>query len=474
MSTYNRVVAADSTASLAPTVRTRLATEMADPATEVGGSLSGTFAPRLTSAASLKQIMAEGTYSGAIQVIGDSTGVGATRWPYRLSQSIAADHLAYTVIFRDWDGTAQDYAAPVTIQTGTAGPRYLDCVSGSSAAGLDNDAAPHLTGTIDVRVKVAMDDWTPANPFGTTILVSEGGGTGAWGWSLGVNSGGVPKMFYSTDGTALSEMAANAVLGFTDGSTNWLRCVFTPNDGAGNRVAKFYKSVDGVAWTQVGTTITTVGAVTLFDAIAAGSRYQIAEVGTSAFGGYKIYEVDVRDGVAGASIVPILPDLWGYYGSGTRMLIVGAPTLTVVNGSQSGANIAILNDATRRKMLLPNYGQVLTILSTSHNETRADGGTFAARYAEWVTDTRTRHPGAGMLAITQNPETSAAVYWVEHGRRRLALMGFGKTLGIDVLDTYRAFIDYGAWDPGLMGDAVHPNAAGSDLLRDTIKAAIFA
>jgi len=43
VSTYNRVVAADSTASLAPTVRARLATEMADPTSEVGASLSGTF-----------------------------------------------------------------------------------------------------------------------------------------------------------------------------------------------------------------------------------------------------------------------------------------------------------------------------------------------------------------------------------------------------------------------------------------------
>jgi len=47
VSTYNRVVAADETASLAPTVRARLATEMADPASEVGASLSDTFAPKL-------------------------------------------------------------------------------------------------------------------------------------------------------------------------------------------------------------------------------------------------------------------------------------------------------------------------------------------------------------------------------------------------------------------------------------------
>ena len=43
MSTYNRVVAADENASLAPAVRARLATEMADPTSTVGASLSGTF-----------------------------------------------------------------------------------------------------------------------------------------------------------------------------------------------------------------------------------------------------------------------------------------------------------------------------------------------------------------------------------------------------------------------------------------------
>ena len=44
MSTYNRVVAADETASLAPTVRARLATEMADPTSEVGAAGAATFA----------------------------------------------------------------------------------------------------------------------------------------------------------------------------------------------------------------------------------------------------------------------------------------------------------------------------------------------------------------------------------------------------------------------------------------------
>jgi len=46
VSTYNRVVAADENASLAPTARARLATEMADPTSEVGASLSDTFVTR--------------------------------------------------------------------------------------------------------------------------------------------------------------------------------------------------------------------------------------------------------------------------------------------------------------------------------------------------------------------------------------------------------------------------------------------
>ena len=46
MSTYNRVVAADSSASLAPTVRERLATELADSASEIGGAALDTYIPR--------------------------------------------------------------------------------------------------------------------------------------------------------------------------------------------------------------------------------------------------------------------------------------------------------------------------------------------------------------------------------------------------------------------------------------------
>ena len=77
MSTYNRVVAADSSASLAPTVRERLATEMADPASTVGASLAGTFGPLPSGTPTVGQVPVVSTVSPLALGWDDGTG-GAT------------------------------------------------------------------------------------------------------------------------------------------------------------------------------------------------------------------------------------------------------------------------------------------------------------------------------------------------------------------------------------------------------------
>ena len=63
MSTFNRVVAADETASLAPKIRARLATEMADPTSEVGASLSDTFGPLPSGTPTVGQVPVVSTVS---------------------------------------------------------------------------------------------------------------------------------------------------------------------------------------------------------------------------------------------------------------------------------------------------------------------------------------------------------------------------------------------------------------------------
>ena len=251
--------------------------------------------------------------------------------------------------------------------------------------------------------------------------------------------------------------------------------MFTPDDGASQNVAKFYKSTDGITWTQIGSTVTTAGAVVLKDWITAGTYsyllggFQACSNVTS----FRIHEVDIRNGENGPSVVPRLPDGWGAFGAFVTCPMVGAPVLTVVNGARPGATIAYLDDATRRPRITPDYGQSLTILASSHNETRKTGRSWYAAYAAWVTNVRGRL-GTGIVALTQNPQRPAAIYPIEHARRRLDLAGFAKVLGIDVIDTYAAFLAHTGWETDYMADDVHPNATGANVIRDRIKAAFDA
>jgi hypothetical protein len=229
----------------------------------------------------------------------------------------------------------------------------------------------HLSGTIDVRIKVTAPDWTPAT---ARMLVGQMGLSGTRSWALCLSTAGLPQIMYSADGAAISMMSNSSVTGLADGATKWVRALFTPNDGAGNRVLKCYLSDDGLTWTQLGTTVTTAGAVALFNA-ATEDPYSGFGLGGTAVGAYQpwigqIHEVDIRDGQDGPPVAPRLPDLWSRIVTGTPTVsapTVGAPVLTIVNGSHPGGNIAYLGDATRLPKMTPDYGQALVLTSSSHN-----------------------------------------------------------------------------------------------------------
>jgi hypothetical protein len=138
------------------------------------------------------------------------------------------------------DGTASNYA-----------------LSGDSAA-------LSITGDIDIKVKMAMTDWTPTAiqaPIGkwsTTINRS---------YYLFVNTDGTIGFSHSTTGAAITILTATSTVAPTvsDGDTLWVRATMDVDDGASQRVNKFYTSTDGTSWTQLGTTITTAGATSIFD-----------------------------------------------------------------------------------------------------------------------------------------------------------------------------------------------------------------
>ncbi len=187
----------------------------------------------------------------------------------------------------------------------------------------------------------------------------------------------------------------------------------------------------------------------------------------------RIYEVEIRDGLGGPIMAPVLPDLWNQFSSASAYS-VGAPILTVVNGSVAGAGLSYLADSTRVKKLTPDCGQEVVFLSCSHNDGMRYGRDYVGAYKSWVAGVKNRLPGASIVALTQNPQTDAATYPSAHAARRRNIISAAQDSGIGAIDVAAAFLDVGTWESSLMADAVHPNSSGSDLWADLVAAFIRA
>lgn len=421
----------------------------------------------ITALGPIKQALTSATRSAAIQVLGDSTGNDGNEWVAQLSSLLATAYPAWTVHRRLWDDTTQAYGAPTVVSTGTAGARYMDCSTGSSTRQMPLAVSPNITGQIDARIKLTMADWTPsaqANVMGRT------GGSGSRGWYVAINSSGLLVFVYSVDGTALVSVFGSSP-GFADGSTNWIRVVFTPDDGAGNKTTAFYKSTDGITWTQVGSTVTTAGTVTLHDA---GVGFEIGgTVGGIGNTGMFVHEVAIHATTGTPSLVPALPDLWPSFGTGAAQ-VVGAPILTFVNGSQPGAGISYLGDSTRLPKMTPDFGQLVTFLSDSHNESNSVGRSWIASYDTWRAAVLARLQAAPTITILQNPESSGSTWYREHNLRQLDLRGYAATHGLGLVNVYDAFLANTTWATDWMVDSIHPNTAGSTVWAQLVKTAFDA
>ena len=101
-------------------------------------------------------------------------------------------------------------------------------------------------GDIDLAVKVAMDDWTPA---GANVLFSKLANVGQYCWDFFINSSGTLGLATSSNGTAYTTGTSTVAVSATNGSIKWVRVTRVANTG----VIIFYTSDDGVTWTQLGT-----------------------------------------------------------------------------------------------------------------------------------------------------------------------------------------------------------------------------
>lgn|SRR5512139_148895 len=168
-----------------------------------------------------------------------------------------------------------------------------DYVSTPDAAALD------ITGDIDLRVRVAMDDWTPAAE--STLIAKYTASGNQRSYALAVTAAGALIFRWSEDGTVEKSETSSAATGFTDGSTHWVRATLDADVGGTDATVTFYTSEDGSTWTALGAAQANGATTSIFASTA------VLELGAQTGGTVnrlagKIFRAQVLSGIGGTSV----------------------------------------------------------------------------------------------------------------------------------------------------------------------------
>jgi hypothetical protein len=184
-----------------------------------------------------------------------------------------------------------------------------------------DSAAASITGDIDIRVNVALDDWTPAT---IQVLVSKVSVAQA-GYCFSVDAAGVLGFRINTAG-ALDGGSSTAVPGFADGTAHWVRVTKSVATGT----VTYYTSDDGVTWAQLG--LARAGAVTPFtdntlDLDVGRNGYNAAQVCAG-----RVHRAEIFNGINGAKVVNLDPN---DHVSGSTWPASGTNEVWTINGTAS-------------------------------------------------------------------------------------------------------------------------------------------
>jgi len=180
---------------------------------------------------------------------------------------------------------------------------YLPGVAGNYAS--TPDSVPNsITGDIDIRVRVALDDWTPA---ASNVLASKYVPVGNYGFIFRViaTTGGL-QLLWTEDGTNSITKTSTASPTVSDGASIWVRVTLDVDNGSTQNEVKFYTAPDSdsepTSWTQLGSTVTTAGTTSIFDSTSP------LEVGARNAGGTeplsgKIYRASIYSTIGGTTPV---------------------------------------------------------------------------------------------------------------------------------------------------------------------------
>lgn len=395
--------------------------------------------------------------------LSDSTADNPTDWSWLLGTMIGADFPGYTVEAATFTDATQSYPAATVIQ-GDIFSRYMRFVTGASHS-LEIKAADVTTPptNIDFAVQVGMDTWVPATVM---TLAAHSGSSGNLGWEFILNTNGKLGFSFSTNGTSFTTIQSSVATGFSASVKQWVRVQFQPNDGSGNHVTKFFYSADGFTWTQLGSTSTVSGTVTLFASTynyEIGARDVATQVCTGNF--YRVRFLSTIDAALNGSIpaiAPIFPEWWGAVDSSSPSP-TGNPVLKLSVGCVAGEGLAYLSDTTRLPILLPDYNNRAVFMATSHNDSDLIGPNYLANWKTWITNVQSYAWLATPVIVTENPIIAPRSPINNDRQRRWLQLGLAQRLGLPSIDAYAAFLDGSGnvMNSYIASDGEHPTATGA-------------
>lgn len=175
-----------------------------------------------------------------------------------------------------------------------------------------------ITGDLDVRAHVALEDWTKTSPSEQTIMAT-------WqdkGWLLQVWKDGLLHLAVTDSTGTVTGVDSTAAVPATDGAPLHVRAMLDVDNGAAGRTTRFQTSTDGTTWTQLGADVVTPGAITLYTQnIPVSFRIGTRDGGGSYLSKGKVLSAEVRAGIDG----PIVAEVAFTGGDYSREIVASAP-----------------------------------------------------------------------------------------------------------------------------------------------------
>lgn len=170
---------------------------------------------------------------------------------------------------------------------------YIPGVDGNYLS-VPHSAPFDITGNIDIRARVALEDWTPGVE---NTLISKAGSAGQISWYLSVLTNGSLRFAWSVDGTNVITKDSTTPIPLSDGEFKWVRVTLDTDNGASQNEVRFYTGDDGINWSPLGVAVITGGVTSIYSSTAP------IELGAKASGTFpmtgKIYRAVVYENIDG-------------------------------------------------------------------------------------------------------------------------------------------------------------------------------